>query len=138
MLQTILLVEDNADDEFAFKWAFKKAQIPCALQVVTDGKQAIEYMAGKAGFADRESFPLPHIVFLDLKLPYFSGHEVLEWMREQPSLEGVTVVILSGSDERRDHERAESKGVSHYLVKPAEPADLSRIVESIGLMGDPL
>jgi CheY-like chemotaxis protein len=81
---TILLVEDNEDDAFFMKRALHDAGIRNRVIHVEDGRQAIDYLSGTGEFADRERAPIPMIVFLDLKLPFKSGHEVLEWIRQQP------------------------------------------------------
>jgi CheY-like chemotaxis protein len=126
-----LLVEDSEDDAFALKWALKKAQLTNPLHVATDGQQAIDYLSGSGKFSDRQANPLPQLVFLDLKLPYVSGFEVLEWIRNQPDLASIKVVILTGSDEGRDHQRALELNADMYLVKPAEPAELLRMFETV-------
>jgi CheY-like chemotaxis protein len=128
---TFLVVEDNEDDVFALRWALKKAKIRNPLQVVVDGREALDYFKGLGKFADRETHPLPCLVFLDLKLPYVNGFEVLEWVREQPEFSALAVVILSGSDEARDHERANGLNASFYLVKPATPDELSDLLKAI-------
>src|SRR5580658_10111468 len=115
---TILLVEDNDDDVFAMRRALKNGAVTNPLQVVTDGKQAKAYLDGTGDFADRRQFPLPFLIFLDLKLPYFSGFEILEWMRTQPPLESIVVVMLTGSAENRDQDTAYRLGAHSYLVKP--------------------
>jgi DNA-binding response OmpR family regulator len=122
----VLLVEDNEDDVFAFRYALKGAGLSVELNVVTDGQQAVDYLAGEGKFADRE---LPSLLFLDLKLPYVSGHEILEWMRERKELDSISVIVLSGSDESRDHARVEEKGVDRYLVKPPSPEDLLGVLD---------
>src|SRR5437899_3388971 len=99
---TILLVEDNEDDIFLMRRALKKAQIVTNLQSVTDGQQALDYLSGAGQFSDRGVFPLPTVVFLDLKLPYVGGFEVLAWLREQPLLNSIVVVVLTSSAENRD------------------------------------
>jgi len=116
--KTVLLVEDNEDDVFALKRAFRKAEIDIPLQVVTDGQQALDYMAGAGRFGDRKAHPLPSLVFLDLKLPFFTGHEILRWIRQRSEFASLPVIILSGSDELRDHEQAQANGANGYLVKP--------------------
>jgi CheY-like chemotaxis protein len=128
---TILLVEDNQDDVFLMERALRKAAIANPIQVVNDGGSAIDYLAGKGRFAVRENFPLPGLIFLDLKLPYFDGFEVLEWMRAQPALSSTMVVILSSSGESRDRERANALGVRSYLVKPPTPDKLIALMVSI-------
>ncbi len=73
--QTILLVEDNEDDVFLFRFALESGRITNPVQVVMDGQEAMDYLAGAGKYADRAKFPLPVIVFLDLKLPYADGFE---------------------------------------------------------------
>lgn len=116
--KTILLVEDNEDDVFLMRRALKKADINSPVQVVVDGQQALDYLAGNGQFSDRAEHPLPFVIFLDLKLPYLHGFEVLEWMRQQPTLKNLDVVILTSSPEERDREKAAELGVKAYLVKP--------------------
>jgi CheY-like chemotaxis protein len=127
---TILLVEDNDDDVFAIKRALTRGQIVNPLQVVTTGQMALDYLSGSGKYADRQNFPLPFIIFLDLKLPYIGGFEVLTWMRQQSALGSIIVVILTSSDEEKDHQRACSLGARSYLVKPATPKDLVEVLAS--------
>ena len=116
--QAILLVEDSEDDVFLMRRALKGAKIKNPLVVVEDGQQAVDYLGGGGKFADREKFPLPAVVFLDLKLPMKSGLEVLEWIRKQPGLENLVVLVLTSSSEPSDLKRAYALGANSYLVKP--------------------
>lgn len=127
---TILLVEDNEDDVFIMKRALKKAGIVLPLQVVTDGQQALDYLGGKNGFADRSQFPLPGFVFLDLKLPNIHGFDVLAWIREHGLLESMRVIVLSSSAETKDVEKALSFGAHAYVVKPPEPTQLISLIKN--------
>ena len=131
MSDTILSVEDNADDVYILRRALKKAQVTNPVHVVTDGQQAIDYLAGNGVFADRTKFPIPCLIFLDLKLPYRDGFEVLAWIRQHPELEVVPVAILTGSDESRDHQQASALGAHAYLVKPPSPDDLRSLIKSL-------
>src|ERR1700744_5540013 len=94
---TILLVEDNPDDVFLMRRALKKSGLEYPMQVVTDGKQALEYLEGSGQFEGRNLFPRPAWVFLDLKLPYLTGFEVLEWLRRDNANLNLEVVILTSS-----------------------------------------
>ena len=125
------MVEDNDDDVFALRWAMKKAGLTNQVRVVTDGQQALDYLSGAGKYADRDEHPIPALVFLDLKLPFLNGHDVLRWLRSQAQIGSLPVVILTGSDETRDHERSRESGATAYLVKPPEPEDLRRLVESL-------
>ena len=128
---TILLVEDNDDDVFALRRAIKKAGVDNPLRVATNGQEAVDYLTASIDPAREETNPLPFLVLLDLKLPYRDGFEVLEWIRGEERLKEVVVVMLTGSDERRDHQRAYALGARSYLVKPALADDIKRLLQSL-------
>ena len=128
--RAILLVDDNEDDVFLMERALQGAGISNPLFIVEDGQQAIDYLSGRGKFADRETFPLPAVVFLDLKLPFKSGHEVLHWIREQPQLETLIVVVLTSSNEPHDIKRCYALGANSYLVKPPAPQELIDMAKS--------
>ena len=115
---TILHVEDDPNDILLIERAFRKAEIGAQVQVVSDGEQAMQYLSGSSGFAQRERFPIPSLVLLDLKLPRKSGIEVLEWIRHQPGLRHIPVVMLTASKQPVDVNRAYDLGANAYLVKP--------------------
>ena len=123
---TVLLAEDNEDDLFLSERVLKKAGIGPVFHVA-DGKEAIDYLAGRGDYTDRERFPLPEVVLLDLKMPEFTGHEVLEWLRSQPEFRDLKVYVLTSSDEMRDRQRVESAGIQGYFVKPLTSANLAEI-----------
>ncbi len=114
----ILLVEDNEDDVVLTKHALNAARAVNPIHVVETGADAIDYLSGVNEFRDRGKHPLPTVVFLDLKLPLMSGHEVLAWIRAQRHLESMVVVVLTSSDEPTDVRRSYSLGANSYLVKP--------------------
>lgn len=114
----ILLVEDSEDDVFLMKHALNGAGVSNPIFVVETGQQAVNYLAGAGAFQDRARYPMPVGVFLDLKLPLMSGHEVLAWIRSQRQLESLVVVVLTSSNEPSDVRRSYSLGASSYLVKP--------------------
>ena len=114
----ILLVEDSEDDVFLMRRALARTKLNFPMHVATDGQQAVDYLSGNGQYADRNAHPLPTCIFLDLKLPFVHGFEVLEFIRSQPALSDIAVVILTGSPEDRDRRRAEELGAKAYLVKP--------------------
>jgi CheY-like chemotaxis protein len=128
---TVLLVEDNESDVLFTKRAFLKAGLPHRLQVVTNGRAAIQYLSGAGAFADREKHPVPSHLLLDLKLPEKSGFEVLEWIRSSPGLQDLHVSILTSSSESADIHRAKQLRADCYLVKPMSFAGLLEIVASL-------
>jgi CheY-like chemotaxis protein len=126
----LLLVEDNEDDVFIFQRAFRRAGLAHPLHTAADGQEAIDYLAGAGKFTDRALHPLPALIFLDLKLPRRSGHDVLAWIAAQPELPSVPVVVLTSSAELRDLKRSRELGALHYLVKPPTAEALAEIVEA--------
>src|ERR1043165_5884241 len=98
----ILLAENGVDDRFLFIQALKRAGLRHPLRMVDDGREAIGYLSGAFFYADRERFPLPRILMLDLILPTVSGFEVLEWVRAGPEFAGLLVVVLTASEKIAD------------------------------------
>lgn len=120
----ILLVEDNEDDVFLMKRALKAAGVLNPLLVVEDGQEAIDYLSGAGKFNDRTIYPVPAMVLLDLKLPIIKGLEVLAWIRKQPELRGVVVVVLTSSSEPSDLSESYRLGANSYIVKPPTSVQL--------------
>jgi CheY-like chemotaxis protein len=131
--KTLMLVEDSSDDVFFMKRAMKSAGIQNPLQVVEDGEQAINYLAGGGIYADRDKFPLPSLVLLDLKLPYKSGLEVLQWIRSHTEFDAMIVIVLTSSKEDRDIDRAYHLGSNSYLVKPPSAEKLMELTKALKL-----
>jgi CheY-like chemotaxis protein len=124
----ILYVEDEESDVILFRHVLERAGIQNPLRTVHDGKAAKEYLAGTASFEDRQRYPLPGLVLLDLNLPYWSGLEVLDWIRQQPQLRRLPVLIFSSSNRPDDIARAYDLGANGYLVKPSALGDLRSMV----------
>lgn len=114
----VLLVEDDENDVFFMRRALEKTKLGLSLEVVMDGQEALDYLAGTGTFVERTRFPLPDILFIDLKLPYVNGFDVLSWVRGQPAFREMPVIILTSSPEDRDRSQAEQLGVRAYCVKP--------------------
>ncbi|HVS52611.1 MAG TPA: response regulator [Opitutaceae bacterium] len=112
----ILLVEDSEDDVFFFSRALRESGFDCELVHQPDGSAAIDYLERSLQAA--ASIHRPDLVFLDLKLPTFTGFEVLSWIRDAEFSPPLDVAILSGSEHAGDVERALSLGASGYYVKP--------------------
>ncbi len=128
---TILLVEDDPNDVFLIQRAFRRANIVNPVQVVQDGEAAVLYLSSQEPYADRDRYPLPIMMLLDLKLPRRSGLEVLEWLRQQPRLKRLPVVVLTSSRENIDVDRAYDLGANSYLVKPVAFDGLLNMVKTL-------
>lgn len=110
------------------KRVLKKAGVENPVHVAWNGQDAVDYLAAALDPGRSAGHPLPFLILLDLKLPYRDGFEVLEWIRTQPRLADVMVVMLTGSGEARDRQRALALGARAYLVKPATVDDMKRLV----------
>jgi CheY-like chemotaxis protein len=130
-MRPILQVEDEESDVLFVQMAAEQAGILKPFQVVRDGREALEYLAGKGKFADREQHPIPCVVLLDLKLPHVSGLDVLKFIRSQPQLAALVVIVFTSSDQNSDIEAAYRLGANSYIVKPLNPADLTNILALI-------
>lgn len=133
-INTILLVEDDPNDILLTQRAFRKANLTdSSLQIITDGDAAIAYLNGTDKYADRDRYPLPILILLDLKLPRRSGHEILSWLRQQPHLKRIPVTILTSSQQNQDINQAYDLGVNSYLVKPVGLMALVEVVQTLNL-----
>ncbi len=127
--QYILLVEDDPNDVLLIQRAFQKAGLREQLQVVRDGREAIGYLSGEAEYSDREQYPLPFLLLLDLKMPGTDGFEVLRWVRAEPRLKRLLVVVLTSSNLQADVDRAYELGANSYLVKPVEFEQMVNMIQ---------
>ena len=128
--RALLLVEDNEDDVFLMKRALNGANVINPLLVAEDGQEAVDYLSGAGKFADRTKYPLPAVVFLDLKLPFLSGHDVLTWIRRQKDLDSLVVIVLTSSNEASDLSRCYALGANSYVVKPPTPEQLEDLAKA--------
>jgi CheY-like chemotaxis protein len=129
-MKTILQVEDDPNDVFFLQRAMKKAGVLNPIQVARDGQEAIDYLRGAGEFADRDTFPFPCLVLLDLKLPQVMGLDVLRWIRSQPEM-WVPVVVMSASSEDSDMMEAYRLGCNGFLIKPSESSKLESVAGAI-------
>ena len=129
----ILHVEDSPEDVFLLRYAFETAEIANPVHVVSDGQEAIDYLSGTGEFADRVKFPIPGLVLLDLKLPHRMGLDVLRWIRQQPRLKALIVIILTASVNEADVQRAYELGANAFVVKPSGAAELADIARALKL-----
>jgi CheY-like chemotaxis protein len=127
----VLVADDDANDVFFLRRAFQKAGFSCPILEVPDGERAICYLSGSDGFADRSRFPIPALLFLDLKMPKVSGFEVLEWLQKHQDLATMKVVVLSSSNLPGDMQKARALGAHDYRVKPADIDDMIAMVKEV-------
>jgi CheY-like chemotaxis protein len=128
---TILLVEDDPNDVVLMSLAFNRARLANPLRVVHDGEEAVSYLSGKGIYHDRDHYPLPFLVLLDLRMPRMDGFEVLAWIRSQSQFRELPVVVLTSSAEQPDAIKAFKLGANSYLVKPAQFEDLVQLMRRL-------
>ncbi len=128
---TVLHVDDDPNDTELLRAAARKAEVPFILHNAEDAEHAIAYLNGEGIYADRNVYGVPALVLLDLKMPRATGFEVLKWIRANPKLGQVPVVVLSGSELREDIEQAYAVGANSYIVKPLGFEALVQLVKSI-------
>ena len=129
----VLLVEDDENDVLFVERAFKRAAILNPLRVLRHGDAAVDYLGGVGEFEDRDAHPLPVFVLLDLKMPRRTGLEVLEWVKGQPVVRRIPIVVLTSSRNDADINRAYELGANSYLVKPVSFEGLIDLVKSLRL-----
>jgi len=120
----ILLAEDREDDILLIRRALARAYIVNPLQVVRDGEEAVAYLRGEGRYFNRVEYPLPELLLLDLKMPRMDGFEVIKWVREQPELSNLRIVVLTSSDNIRDVNLAYQLGANSFMVKPMDFQDV--------------
>lgn len=130
---TILLVEDNPQDEMLILRSLRKANLVNRIDVARDGQQALDYLFCQGEFASRNPEEPPAVVLLDISLPRLSGLEVLEGLRADPRTRLLPVVILTSSDEERDRVESYESGANSYVRKPVNFAEFAETVAQLGV-----
>ncbi len=128
---TVLYVEDNEVDYDLLRLVTKKCGTPFTLQRAVDGEAGIAYLEGTPPYHDRDTYPFPDLLLLDLKLPRLDGFEVLQWIRANPATRSLPVVVLAGSSFRADIRRALELGANHYAAKPGNLPELQVLIDQI-------
>lgn len=132
-IETILLVEDNPDDEALTLRALKKNNITNKVVVARDGAEALDYLFGTGKFAGRDISLQPQVTLLDLKLPKIDGLEVLRRLRADDRTKLLPVVILTSSNEEQDRLKGYGLGANSYVRKPVDFDQFMEAVRQLGL-----
>lgn len=124
----ILIVEDYEDDAKLLEMLLTGAAVGNPIRIVLSAEQAIAYLLGAPPYSDRVRFPLPSVIFLDLKLPGIDGFEFLRWVRANPHSQGAFIVVFSATGDLASVQAAYALGANTFLVKPCRPADLENLI----------
>jgi two-component system, response regulator len=129
----ILLVEDSDEDLELMLLSFRRASLTNRIQVARDGAEALDFLFCEGAFVDRRIEQVPHVIFLDLKLPFVDGIEVLRRIKADPRTRKIPVVVLTSSHEQRDMVESYELGVNSYIVKPVNFEQFAQSVQEIGM-----
>jgi CheY-like chemotaxis protein len=129
--ETVLYVEDDESDVFFVKRAFEVLGASYCLRVVRKAVDAMDYLAGTNRFDDRQRYPLPSLVLLDLKLPGAKGLEVLDWIRMHHEFKTLPVVVFTASNLEGDRRLHMEHGANDYIVKPADMNEVPEILTPV-------
>jgi CheY-like chemotaxis protein len=127
----ILIAEDNPDDAFILRESFRKAGVRHRIQEARDGADAMAYLKGDGGYADRIRHPFPDVLLLDLNMPRMNGFELLEWLRRDEQCRRLVVHVLTASCREADVERAYELGANSYLLKPGRMDELVALITAM-------
>jgi CheY-like chemotaxis protein len=127
----ILAAEDDPNDLELLRHVIGETGVEVNFQSADDGEQLVNYLRGEGKFSDRDAYPVPDIVVLDLKMPRMNGFEVLQWLRQEPGLARIPTVVLSGSGLESDIEEAYRLGANTYFTKPGQLAELRKIIGAL-------
>ena len=128
MFHRILLVDDSLSDGLLIRRAFREAGLDDPLCQITDSREAQAYLAGQDQYADREKFPIPEVLLLDLRMPEIDGFQLLKWIRSQPHLSGLFIILLTGMRDPRLIRMAYQLGANSFLAKDAALAEVRELV----------
>jgi CheY-like chemotaxis protein len=126
----ILVAEDSEDYALILQSAMTSLGWKNPIRIVHDGKEVIEYLSGEGKYSDREAWPFPSVMFLDIKMPQTDGFDVLRWMRDHPKCSVLPTMMFSTSDDERDVQLAYDLGANAYFVKPALVSELKGILQT--------
>jgi two-component system, response regulator len=129
----VLLVEDNPDEAILTQRAFKKSEVANKLQIISDGKQALDFLFAQGGYLERDTNDKPILILLDLNLPLVSGLDVLKEVKANPNTAFIPVVVLTSSSEIQDQIESYRLGANDYICKPTGLIEFIEIVKSIKL-----
>ncbi|MDB6110547.1 MAG: response regulator receiver protein [Pedosphaera sp.] len=129
MTKPILQVEDSEDDARFLQGVFQKAGVINPIITVKNGDEAICYLKGVGAYANRDKFPVPSVLLVDLKLAGASGFDVLEWVSHQPNLNGMLTLVITGYHEIGQVNRAYVLGAHSFLTKPIKEEDVANLTK---------
>ena len=129
---TILMADDDEDDRLLTRDALAEGKVLNRVEFVENGLQLWQYLTAQAPYDDRERYPLPSLVLLDLNMPIMDGREVLQKMKAHPNLKRIPVVILTTSKAEEDKFKTYELGAASYITKPVSFSALVSLMQALG------
>ncbi len=129
--KTLLVAEDDVNDQLFIQRAWKKISPDAHLQLVENGLEAIAYLDGIGKYSDRQKFEFPTMILTDLKMPFADGFEVIKYLRNNPEWGVIPTIIFSASSDTNDIKTAYRVGANAYLIKPSNPKDLESMLQAL-------
>lgn len=129
----IVLAEDDEDDQLIVRKAFNKARFRSPLQIVDNGRELMDYLKGRGKYPNREAFPMPGLILLDLNMPVMSGEEALAEIKADKNLQHIPVVVLTTSDDQTGINRCYELGANTFITKPVTFSGFLNVVSELQL-----
>ncbi|MBD2101186.1 response regulator [Leptolyngbya sp. FACHB-261] len=129
--KTVLVVEDRSDFSGLIQYAFQEIDLEVSLQIVHDGKEAVYYLRGQQPYESRQEYPLPAMILTNKDMPGMTGLQLVAWVKKQPTLSHIPVVMMTAASEPEERRKAKDLGISFYFVKPADFDDLVNTVRML-------
>jgi CheY-like chemotaxis protein len=129
----ILIVDDDPDDAYLIKRSVLGLHPKPAVQCVTSGTQLKDYLDGEGRYTDREAFPYPGLILLDLRMPGMNGFEVMEWLKSEPLHSTIPVIVVSSFDRQQEIRRSYQLGARTFLSKPVHPENIRDAIRALML-----
>ena len=129
---TILLAEDDHDDRYLIGEALDESGVDSQLFIVENGEMLLDYLGGRGDYADREAYPLPDLILLDLNMPFMDGREALAELKKDPALKRIPVIVLTTSQADDDVQETYGLGITGFITKPMTFSGLVDVMKNVG------
>ena len=127
----VLLAEDNADDLIFIQRAIRKAGVSISLQHVENGEEAVSYLLGEGSYCDRQRYPFPALIVTNMKMPRMNVLELLTWIKQQPTLKHLPVLVMSSSEDVDEMSKVAALDGSSYFVKTSSLGAIREVVKQM-------
>ena len=129
---TMLLAEDDYDDRYLISEALDESGVDNQLYIVENGEDLIDYLKNRGKYTDKEEYPRPGLILLDLNMPLMDGREALAKIKSDPDLKMIPIVVLTTSQADEDIQETYGLGITGFITKPMTFSGLVEIMKSVG------